>query len=1485
MKTNFTQRASNAVLNRLMLMASTCVLAFVAGTSHADDLEIFNGLTTSQVTTNTTLFPNLLFVLDTSGSMRRSEPSSVLESTYDPSIDYGSSPSDTFYVYDETFTYTGVSVPRADNNCATSLGQIDELEAEGSNRPVFFDNVATWGFTPATTIEVSPENCNAPDTVTPAPSLTGTINAARDCRFNNNGTVRSCNSRTFLDQTLTVDGGVNNLVINMQNPRVAGTYTAQISYRTEQNPNFQTATCSYFIGSQSAGNPPWTSDSNQCPSEWRGGFDTSGFTQIRLILRFQFSRTDGDTRTSPSTAVSVVVDRSLIEPGVCTPTTIPATGDWYDDFFASPEVGNSTQIIAIECGADEEGQTLSEYPRYARDTDTVLNEPTYVSSISDPRKVDWSNQFISEKYIVPSNYHDFRTNGLFGNVDLDDVIDLAAGTSAVDHCAGDIDRGGDLVRDNNGNIFLCVQRIESLKRSMDQILSTIEGVNIGMARFNTDVGGSIVSAVASVGNNADTDTPEEVAHRESLLNELYKLPGSGQTPLQESLYTAFQYYQGGQLIDEDEDKRVTTNTDRTNFNPNINTISTSITDSAARSGGRFVSPVQGSCQDNSIILLSDGEPRSDRGRRSEINALASDLSSCGSGDGECLVRLAEHMANNDVFDGDVTVDGTTFPSGENNVYTYTIAFGSDVSGDPQGLLDTANAGRRDGAAEGSQSFTANTSDDLTTVFEQILRDIGTVESDSFVAPAVAVNAFNRLQFRDDLYFALFQPDNRPRWPGNIKKFRIDGATGNVIDFNNPPQNAIGDDGFFLDSAVSDWGPDTPDGPNVSLGGVVSELNVDPARQLFANLSGGADTAVVKLDRDNFLSNIEDGVNPNTGQANFLNIGESFGLGSVNATNQNRQEIIDWTLGYEIPEGGLTSTVGAESNFYFGESLHSTPFVVDYGEDGNPEDILFVTTNQGMLHAISGDTGEELWAYIPDPDLLPNLGTYYNNVVSDTHRYGLDSEITFEVSRDENNDVSAQIYLGQRRGGDKYFALDVSEADGNVDTGNPVTKLWTIDGTTLPGLGQSWARPVTASVNWCPSVGSCEVKEVLFISGGYDTVYDQLETVTIDGEQIERPIALSTVAQGDVSGNAIYMVDKENGELLWMVTDDVPDSLSSTVGYLEDSAMQHSIPSEPVVVDSNFDGIADMLFAVDIAGNVWRFDFVGHAFTDTNGATIIDGNDLHGGGNNAPSTVANREAGGGIIANLSPESADRRFYNRLDISLTPRIDDELARFNIVTGSGNRARPTTDERSENRIYFLFDRNIVLPRITEDTNGDIDGISYAYASNDQVIDSNDIVSRFAETDLDLSGVHEHGFFIPLETTSSERMLNPTLTEEGTVIAVSFSPEAIVEDDAGNLCQANTGSSSLYLIDLLDGSAARTTLLRSGISARPVVIEVADPDNPGDTVKVLVIGSESFDVSGDKVTLNDDDSDIDILETPGLGDSEVGGIRRVNWWEVRDR
>jgi len=44
---------------------------------------------------------------------------------------------------------------------------------------------------------------------------------------------------------------------------------------------------------------------------------------------------------------------------------------------------------------------------------------------------------------------------------------------------------------------------------------------------------------------------------------------------------------------------------------------------------------------------------------------------------------------------------------------------------------------------------------LTTAFTQILTEVLSVNT-TFVAPAVPVNAFNRLTHRNELYYALFR---------------------------------------------------------------------------------------------------------------------------------------------------------------------------------------------------------------------------------------------------------------------------------------------------------------------------------------------------------------------------------------------------------------------------------------------------------------------------------------------------------------------------------------------------------------------------------------------------------------------------------------------------------------------------------------------------------------------------------------------------------
>ena len=139
-----------------------------------------------------------------------------------------------------------------------------------------------------------------------------------------------------------------------------------------------------------------------------------------------------------------------------------------------------------------------------------------------------------------------------------------------------------------------------------------------------------------------------------------------------------------------------------------------------------------------------------------------------------------------------------------------------------------------------------------------------------------------------------------------------------------------------------------------------------------------------------------------------------------------------------------------------------------------------------MHALDTETGEEQFAFVPG-ELLKNHYEFYSNDTSFERPYGLDGPLS--VWRDDANDNlivdagdSAFLFVGMRRGGNSFYALDVSNPD------NP--KLaWTITGgengsAGFESMGQSWSRltPVKMFIN-----GS--EKDVLIFGGGYDTVQD------------------------------------------------------------------------------------------------------------------------------------------------------------------------------------------------------------------------------------------------------------------------------------------------------------------------------------------------------------------------------------------------------------
>ena len=95
-----------------------------------------------------------------------------------------------------------------------------------------------------------------------------------------------------------------------------------------------------------------------------------------------------------------------------------------------------------------------------------------------------------------------------------------------------------------------------------------------------------------------------------------------------------------------------------------------------------------------------------------------------------------------------------------NIVTYTVGFFSD-----QNLLDdTAVKG-------GGKYYTvddyAGLEKSLSEIFIEILLNEGL-----FTAPAVSVNAFNRLNHRDEIYFALFAPQTKCHLAGQCEALSL-----------------------------------------------------------------------------------------------------------------------------------------------------------------------------------------------------------------------------------------------------------------------------------------------------------------------------------------------------------------------------------------------------------------------------------------------------------------------------------------------------------------------------------------------------------------------------------------------------------------------------------------------------------------------------------------------------------------------------------------
>ncbi|MGH1428913.1 MAG: pilus assembly protein [Arenicella sp.] len=1405
--------------HNIAIATFSAVLTFVGSqVAVADDIEIYQNLTgNAQSGSAIENDPNLLFILDNSGSMGGRVPDDP-RADYDPNGTYpGNSPAG-IYVHETDGDYTGIYIPSNKNYCNAAT----EFHNDNPTFPVFFGKAQVWEYTTAS---------GGGGTCTPGSSSTTKrfkYKASKPNQFQAGKKPK----RNF-----PINAGVTDFVLQIDNT----------------NANFNLEISAYFrdsnndvIGSIGDVCSTTIESSNQQKITCGSGVVPVNAAKLTIASNILTSAGPGDDLEFEVTQITACPPA---------PPSTAASGEWR---HAGNPVTTGAFLDGLECQADAGSHGINSgsseaYITVAPDGTTDFSTAQYTNLEKDA--LSWDADSLINLQLVTAHYHDYLQEvitdtpddtGTITSNDEDEILE-----EAQDLCNDG--SSGDLVQVNytgGSQLFRCRPKIEVLRRSMKTVLGTMNNKNVGIVKFddsgNFHDGGVVIQGLIPVdGDNGN--------NRTKLVDTINVFSADTWTPLQESLYEAHAYFAGEKS--PVELKNSTNDTD------------TSI---LASDNETFISPINNACQANNVILFTDGAPTRDEAFETDIEALNGGAQCTprdnGSNNGECLDDLAEYMANTTKVNKSVGYN--------NKVRTHTIAFNIDV---PL-LQETATKG--DGSFE-----TANNTVKLVSAFQSIIEDIQNVESDAFVAPAVTVNSFNRLQSRDDIYFALFEPNSTPRWNGNLKKYKFGYENDKIVITDQNGNVAIDPDtGFFRDNIRSFWS-NLNDGESPREGGAAAELKT--TRNIYGLLDATASVVQLSDESDDVDTNV----------TNFISKTDtlSIDLGEKTAVTGNKEEVVKWTLGVDVKdELGDGNT---NPNFFLGDTLHSTPYLISFGSStSNPNDVIFSTTNQGMVHAVDGETGEELWAYVPDPSLFKNLGDYYNNEPTVTeHVYGLDAEIAFDVRRDAKTQkiTKANLFVGQRRGGDKYFAMDVLNTDPaassvpaggtgtTTSTSTPVESLWTFDGAGVGNgtdrLGQSWATPIPARINYCSTSAdsSCAPKDVLIISGGYDEKYDEFENGS------GAAVTLSSIASSGVEGNAIFIVDRENGNLLWMAGKS--GQVENGSRDFESSEMVHSFPAEPAVIDADFDGVADLLFAVDISGQVWRFDFRGHVIVDGDGNTIVDDNDIRSDNNNG----TNAEVTGGIIADLSSDSKNRRFYNRLDVSLTPRIKGDVpandipARYNIVVGTGYRASPTHDEGDlnggqSNRIYAVYDENLQFPKV-EPNGTDKFKVSYDYNESGagSQLDVNDLGEIAETTSLDFYGDHKYGFYLELTKGTSEKLLNPTLTENFKVIAVSYSPTPVVRNSSNQfVCQVDIGSSRAYEIDLINGGFQSVDLNKSGISPRATI--VTTKDNNGDTVKGVVIGTELF-----GTTTDGSGEDLSSDSKFSIANGDPGEISRVNWFE----
>lgn len=555
------------------------------------------------------------------------------------------------------------------------------------------------------------------------------------------------------------------------------------------------------------------------------------------------------------------------------------------------------------------------------------------------------------------------------------------------------------------------------------------------------------------------------------------------------------------------------------------------------------SPIQYSCQQNFVMMVTDGLPTGttsgalySAANRTNTCTWSTTTNSCTTG--------SFGVAATDAISSVTALRSTTNATKATpyDIQTYIVALGDTVAN--ANALAVMNAMANAGGT--GSALLANDATSFQNAINSITDNI-TAKVGSSAAVSVA-NA--HVTSTDNASYASSY--NSGTWTGDLNAYAIDVTTG-------------------IPQTTSLW----------TAGSAQDQLDlISPTNRKIAT----------SIDTAGSIGGLQ--FQPTTATtATKLSAGQQTLLNTPSVSPVDGAAVLAYLRGDRSGETAGTYRVRAH---LLGDTVNAEPLVVrapsanyaDTGYQGSTTTfketnatrtrIVYQGANDGMLHAFNAATGAEAWAYVPNL-VMANL----NNLSSKagfTHKYLVDGtpvsgDVDFKncCTTGSGNDWHTILVGGLGKGGRGYYALDVTDPDAANEAAVASKVLWEFPNSVSNTADRNAAKLNTGYTFGKPIIVKTKANGwVVLVTSGYNN-----GTNTGD-------------SGGDGLGH-LFVLNPKTGDLL----KDIPTTGCTTTPATTPCGLAQI---SAYVENGDLDNTTDFVYGGDLMGNVWRFDFSGNSIS-------------------------------------------------------------------------------------------------------------------------------------------------------------------------------------------------------------------------------------------------------------------------------------------------